>query len=131
MVLRHLPAEVSGLQHFHKIVSSAIFRPTECLMAPSLCFPRAVLCSGTPARGLGPLDYTPRRTEVLFRPQRQGGLLEATNGGTLSKTSSQRGSAPGARTARRPAWQHQSADVGSRLHGSDAGPPGSRRAHND
>src|SRR5260370_27576914 len=67
---------VSGLQHSHNIALPATFRPTECLIGPALCFPRAVLCSGMPARGLGPLDYTPRRTEVLFRPQRQGGPLE-------------------------------------------------------
>ena len=29
---RRLPPEVSGLQHFHKIVSPATFRPTECLI---------------------------------------------------------------------------------------------------
>ncbi len=33
--LRHLPPEVSGLQHFHRLVSAATFRPTECQMASS------------------------------------------------------------------------------------------------
>ena len=33
--LRHLPLEVSGLQHFHRLVSAATFRPTECQMASS------------------------------------------------------------------------------------------------
>ena len=30
-----LPSEVSGLQHFHSLVSPATFPPTECLMAPA------------------------------------------------------------------------------------------------
>ena len=40
--LRHLPPEVSGLQHFHSLVSPATFPPTECLMAPASYCPRAV-----------------------------------------------------------------------------------------
>src|SRR5258705_13774941 len=37
-----LPSEVSGLQHFHSLVSPATFSPTECLMAPASYCPRAV-----------------------------------------------------------------------------------------
>src|SRR5258708_24559229 len=37
-----LPSEVSGLQHFHSLVSPATFPPTECLMAPASYCPRAV-----------------------------------------------------------------------------------------
>src|SRR5258708_40138883 len=37
-----LPPEVSGLQHFHSLVSPATFPPTECLMAPVSYSPRAV-----------------------------------------------------------------------------------------
>jgi hypothetical protein len=39
---RRLPSEVSGLQHFHKIVSPATFRPTECLIGHASYLPRAV-----------------------------------------------------------------------------------------
>src|SRR5260370_2480291 len=38
----YLPPEVSGLQHFHSLVSPATFPPTECLMAPASYCPRAV-----------------------------------------------------------------------------------------
>jgi hypothetical protein len=34
---------VSALQHSHKIVSPATFRPTECLIGPALCLPRDVV----------------------------------------------------------------------------------------
>src|SRR6266446_6485165 len=39
---RRLPPVVSGLQHFHRLVSPATFPPTECLMAPVSYSPRAV-----------------------------------------------------------------------------------------
>src|SRR5712671_6953004 len=113
-------------------VLMATFRPTECLMALALCFPRARF-------------YAVERTHATSVPfvTHQGGpgscfglnvkvvYWGTTNGGTLSKTSSQRGSAPGAGIARRPAWHYRSADACSRRHRADAGPPGSRRAHND
>src|SRR6266852_1569614 len=38
----HLPPEVSGLQHFDKIVASATFRPRECLIGVASYLPRAV-----------------------------------------------------------------------------------------
>ncbi len=34
---------VSGLQNSRNFVLTATFRPTECLLAPALCLPRAVL----------------------------------------------------------------------------------------
>ncbi len=40
---RRLPPEVSGLQHFYRLVSPATFPPTECLMTPVSYSPRAVL----------------------------------------------------------------------------------------
>jgi hypothetical protein len=82
-------------------VLTTTFRPTECLMAPALCLPRAALCSGTPARDLGPLRDTPRRrTGVLFWPRLLRWSIGATNGGAPSKTSTRRGTAPGTPIAR-------------------------------
>src|SRR5258706_13799002 len=40
---RRLPPEVSGLQHFYRLVSPATFPPTECLMTPVSYSPRAGL----------------------------------------------------------------------------------------
>ncbi len=45
--LRHLPPQVSGLQHFHRLVFTATFRPTECPIGLALFLLRAAL------RGMG------------------------------------------------------------------------------
>src|SRR5258708_38254073 len=64
--------KVSGLQHDHKfrspdynIRSLATFRPTECLMAPSLCFCVRSYAVERPERGPALIDDTPRRTGAL------------------------------------------------------------------
>ena len=67
--LRQLPPEVSGLQHFDKIVSPATFRPTECLISPSLFPPRAVRC-GDERRTRTPVPFAmpPGGARVLSVP---------------------------------------------------------------
>ena len=52
---RRLPPEVSGLQHFHKIVSPATFRPTECLIGHASYLPRAVGHLGSGGRNVDDL----------------------------------------------------------------------------
>ncbi len=71
---RRLPPEVSGLQHFYRLVSPATFPPTECLMTPVSYSPRAVL----------------RASDVRTRPRSpsdaswEGWGLVSTSGPTLS-----------------------------------------------
>jgi hypothetical protein len=59
-------AKVSGLQHSDNIVSPAHFSAHGTYDRPALCLPRAdPTAVMSAARGLGPLDDTPRRIEVL------------------------------------------------------------------
>jgi len=71
-------AIVSGLQHFHRLVSPATFRPSECLIRLAFCLPRAVLHGMGAARDPVPFSMPLAETEVSV----PGPLLEIPQHGT-------------------------------------------------
>jgi hypothetical protein len=112
---------VSGLQHSRNFVLTATFRPTECLLAPALCLPRAVLRGDdtrtrlrSPSRCLlgGPVSIPRSRylnpsardrasVEIVVAPAR-GGVWGSAPGPTTGRSLPENQRQP--QVTKRPCW---------------------------